>query len=177
MADHDDIPRDGDRRDRETRSRGVNLSRQQEEEKVLMSTYEYEVPSNLPDIPCLPGMVQRWVLLRNSRGEYDISNFTRRLREGFEVRPLDTLPTSFMFAQSKAVGEQFQGAIISCMHVLMQKPLALSKKREAYFERRRQERQQALDNPGQLRNDENISAQRKTVSRRGLLRKEDIPTD
>lgn len=87
--------------------------------------------------PALPGFEQRWVRCR-SAGTEDIQNYLKRIKQGWQPRPTDTLPASHTSLKIR-LDERFgaKGEVIGSHDcVLMHRPVRVGDKVRAELDRR-----------------------------------------
>lgn len=110
-------------------SRAQEDSRNELFERVDESK-EYIRPTSTEAPPARAGMKQRWIRV-GLAPNIDEKNLTRKLREGWRARHSDTVPKNFQVP--RVTQGRFAGTIMVEGLLLCEMPLALAKKREAYY--------------------------------------------
>jgi hypothetical protein len=98
--------------------------------------------TNLDAPPPRPGMKQRWVRWRTGN-VVDSKNLARKRREGWNVRPPESVPEQFRPETSIVSG--LGNAISADDMVLMEIPLSVAAKREAFYKNKTARQMQAVD--------------------------------
>lgn len=80
--------------------------------------------------PPRPGMVQRWVRIKNGSGE-DTENYDRYIAEGWRARKPSTVPKSHLLTTSK--NQAHAQMIVKKGHVLMETTERLNDQRNAFY--------------------------------------------
>lgn len=158
----------------------MHLSRDQDypSHESIHDEGDWTPPSMLPTVPPRPGMVQRWVRAAHRDGRPDHANWNARSREGWRLRPPETVPgvASIQTASSAGLG---LGACIEVEGmVLCEMPAKRNDQRNAWYNKRLQNQETEIQ--AQLRSvqhpDLPIDRQAKTevtVRRRPLVQDDD----
>lgn len=112
--------------------------------------------------PPRPGFDQRWVRVA-VRGELDTTNTARKLREGWKPRPADSIPVGF--SMPTISHGQFAGFLGVEGSVLCERPVAISKKRDAAMVAKNQKITASIESELQAQSDKRmaISQERRTT--------------
>ena len=109
-----------------------------------------------------PGFDQRWIRTA-IRGEPDTTNTARKLREGWKPRPADTIPVDF--SMPTISHGQFAGFLGVEGSVLCERPMQISKKRDAVMALENEKITASIESELQAQSDSRmkISQERKTT--------------
>lgn len=99
-------------------------------------------PSSLPEIPARSGYVQRWIRVATG-GKADASNISRRYREGWRPRRMETVPKN-IGVPTLNTGE-YAGCVGVEGSVLMEMPVERNTKRNTYYADQRSRQTQSID--------------------------------
>lgn len=102
--------------------------------------------------PARKGMDQRWIAT-SVNGKETATNYRRKVREGWQPRPADTCDKGWQ--PLKMDQGKFAGVIMVEGMVLCERPMAMSKRREAHFRMETQRRTDAINHDLQKMNTEN----------------------
>lgn len=122
----------------------------------------YVPPTNLPDPTPEPGYVYRWVAT-HVMGQAEVTNVSRKLREGWEPVKAEDHPELMMMGNEKT-GNVEIGGLMLCK---MAKEKAQA--RDEYYAQQAQNQMDSVDNSFMRQNDPRMPlfADRKSTSTRG----------
>jgi hypothetical protein len=122
----------------------------------------YVPPTNLPDPTPEPGYVYRWVAT-HVLGQSEVTNVSRRMREGWEPVKAADHPELMMMGNEKT-GNVEIGGLMLCK-IAKEKAEA----RDAYYNQQAQNQMESVDNSFMRQNDSRMPlfAERKSSSTRG----------
>jgi len=99
-------------------------------------------PSSLPEIPARSGYVQRWIRV-SSGGKADASNISRRFREGWRPRRIETVPKNI--GVPKLNTGEYSGCVGVEGSVLMEMPKERNDQRNKHYSEQRSRQTQSID--------------------------------
>ena len=122
----------------------------------------YVPPTNLPDPTPEPGYVYRWVAT-HVLGQSEVTNVSRRMREGWEPVKAADHPELMMMGNEKS-GNVEIGGLMLCK-IAREKAEA----RDGYYNQQAQNQMESVDNSFMRQNDSRMPlfAERKSSSTRG----------
>ena len=122
----------------------------------------YVPPTNLPDPTPEPGYVYRWVAT-HVLGQSEVTNVSRRLREGWEPVKASDHPELMLLGNEKS-GNVEIGGLMLCK-IAREKAEA----RDEYYNQQAQNQMESVDNSFMRQNDSRMPlfAERKSSSTRG----------
>jgi len=122
----------------------------------------YVPPTNLPDPTPEPGYVYRWVAT-HVLGQSEVTNVSRRMREGWEPVKAADHPELMMMGNEKS-GNVEIGGLMLCK-IAREKAEA----RDEYYNQQAQNQMESVDNSFMRQNDSRMPlfAERKSSSTRG----------
>ena len=122
----------------------------------------YVPPTNLPDPTPEPGYVYRWVAT-HVLGQAEVTNTSRRLREGWEPVKAEDHPELMMMGNEKNGNVEIGGLMLCKMSA------EKAKARDAYYDTQAQNQMDSVDNSFMRQNDPRMPlfSDRKSSSTRG----------
>jgi hypothetical protein len=122
----------------------------------------YVPPTNLPDPTPEPGYVYRWVAT-HVLGQAEVTNTSRRLREGWEPVKAEDHPELMMMGNEKTGNVEIGGLMLCKMSA------EKAKARDAYYDTQAQNQMDSVDNSFMRQNDPRMPlfSDRKSTSTRG----------
>ena len=122
----------------------------------------YVPPTNLPDPTPEPGYVYRWVAT-HVLGQSEVTNVSRRLREGWEPVKAEDHPELMMMGNEKTGNVEIGGLMLCKMSA------EKAKARDAYYDTQAQNQMDSVDNSFMRQNDPRMPlfSDRKSTSTRG----------
>ena len=122
----------------------------------------YVPPTNLPDPTPEPGYVYRWVAT-HVLGQAEVTNTSRRLREGWEPVKAEDHPELMMMGNEKTGNVEIGGLMLCKM------PREMAQARDEYFAKQAQAQMESVDNSFMRNNDPRMPlfADRKSTTSRG----------
>ena len=122
----------------------------------------YVPPTNLPDPTPEPGYVYRWVAT-HVLGQAEVTNTSRRLREGWEPVKAEDHPELMMMGNEKTGNVEIGGLMLCKMSA------EKAKARDAYYDTQAQNQMESVDNSFMRQNDPRMPlfSDRKSTSTRG----------
>ena len=122
----------------------------------------YVPPTNLPDPTPEPGYVYRWVAT-HVLGQAEVTNTSRRLREGWEPVKAEDHPELMMVGNEKTGNVEIGGLMLCKMSA------EKAKARDAYYDTQAQNQMDSVDNSFMRQNDPRMPlfSDRKSTSTRG----------
>lgn len=88
---------------------------------MTAENFTYERPNSMAAPPARPGYEQRWVRVGTREGA-DGANWMNKLREGYQPRPIETVPHEFRMMQATHQGV---ACIMTGQSILCEKPLQM----------------------------------------------------
>ena len=122
----------------------------------------YVPPTNLPDPTPEPGYVYRWVAT-HVLGQAEVTNTSRRLREGWEPVKAEDHPELMMMGNEKTGNVEIGGLMLCKMSA------EKAKARDDYYDTQAQNQMDSVDNSFMRQNDPRMPlfSDRKSTSTRG----------
>jgi hypothetical protein len=122
----------------------------------------YVPPTNLPDPTPEPGYVYRWVAT-HVLGQSEVTNVSRRMREGWEPVKAEDHPELMMMGNDKTGNVEIGGLMLCKMAA------EKAKARDAYYDTQAQNQMESVDNSFMRQNDPRMPlfSDRKSSSTRG----------
>ena len=122
----------------------------------------YVPPTNLPDPTPEPGYVYRWVAT-HVLGQSEVTNVSRRMREGWEPVKAEDHPELMMMGNEKTGNVEIGGLMLCKMSA------EKAKARDAYYDTQAQNQMESVDNSFMRQNDPRMPlfSDRKSSSTRG----------
>ena len=122
----------------------------------------YVPPTNLPDPTPEPGYVYRWVAT-HVLGQSEVTNVSRRMREGWEPVKAEDHPELMMMGNEKTGNVEIGGLMLCKMSA------EKAKARDAYYDTQAQNQMDSVDNSFMRQNDPRMPlfSDRKSTSTRG----------
>ena len=122
----------------------------------------YVPPSNLPDPTPEPGWVYHWVAT-HVLGQSEVTNVSRRMREGWEPVKAEDHPELMMMGNDKTGNVEIGGLMLCKMAA------EKAKARDAYYDTQAQNQMESVDNSFMRQNDPRMPlfSDRKSSSTRG----------
>ena len=122
----------------------------------------YVPPTNLPDPTPEPGYVYRWVAT-HVLGQSEVTNVSRRVREGWEPVKAEDHPELMMMGNEKTGNVEIGGLMLCKMSA------EKAKARDAYYDTQAQNQMDSVDNSFMRQNDPRMPlfSDRKSTSTRG----------
>ena len=122
----------------------------------------YVPPTNLPDPTPEPGYVYRWVAT-HVLGQAEVTNTSRRLREGWEPVKAEDHPELMMMGNEKTGNVEIGGLMLCKMSI------EKARARDAYYDTQAQNQMDSVDNSFMRQNDPRMPlfSDRKSTSTRG----------
>lgn len=122
----------------------------------------YVPPTNLPDPTPEPGYVYRWVAT-HVLGQAEVTNTSRRLREGWEPVKAEDHPELMMMGNEKTGNVEIGGLMLCKMSA------EKARARDAYYDTQAQNQMDSVDNSFMRQNDPRMPlfSDRKSTSTRG----------
>ena len=125
------------------------VNRDAESRTVTQRPQTWTPPQILPEPNPIPGYKFRWIRTA-TRGQFDPTNVSSKLREGWEPCKIEDHPEMMVYADTNS---RFQGNVESTGMLLCKTPVEMVEQRAAWYANQNRSQIEAVDNSFMKTND------------------------